>query len=137
MKKLYFGNLPYSIGIEEMTELVRQYAEPKFVKVMTNNETGESRGFAFVEFEEDDDADEVISALNGYEIDGRALVVNEARPPRERSGGEGRSGSGSRFGGGGRGDRSGGSYGGGGGRGGYRDSNGRGGPRRSAARGEW
>src|SRR3981189_2891099 len=90
---------------------------------MTEREPGRSRGFAFVEMENEGEADQAISALNGYSLDGRALNVNEARPKPERSFGAG--GGGSRFGGGGGGG--GGRPGGGGGGGGRRPGGGGGG----------
>src|SRR5436309_14253125 len=94
---------------------------------MTDRETGRSRGFAFVEMENETEADQAISALNGYTMDGRALNVNEARPRPDRgfAGGAGSGGGGNRFGGGGGGGRrpggGGGRPGGGGGGGGRRE----------------
>ena len=82
-------------------------------RIMTDRETGRSRGFAFVEMENESEADQAISALNGYTMDGRALNVNEARPKPERGFGAG-GGGGRGFGGGGGGGRPGGGGGGGG-----------------------
>jgi cold-inducible RNA-binding protein len=123
-KKLFVGNLPYSTTEDQLNELFSQYGQLTEVKLITDRMTGRSRGIAFVEFANEEEAAAAVEAVNGYELDGRALMVNIARPqaPRENRGfgGGGRSGGGRGFGGGGGGFR-------GGDRGGYRG--GRGGDR--------
>jgi cold-inducible RNA-binding protein len=103
-RRLYVGNLPYKATDEELTELFSRAGAVDNVRVMRDQATGRARGFAFVEMATDEDAQKAIAEFHQYQMDGRALVVNEARP--KPAGG---------FGGGGgdRGDR--GSYGGGGG----------------------
>jgi RNA recognition motif-containing protein len=112
-KNLYVGNLPFSTTSEDLEQLFGQHGTVTRAQVMSDRETGRSRGFGFVEM--GDGADAAIQALNGNQFQGRALTVNEARPreerPRTGGGGGGRGGYG---GGGGRGG-----YGGGGGGGGY------------------
>ncbi|MGP1346917.1 MAG: RNA recognition motif domain-containing protein, partial [Phycisphaerales bacterium] len=108
--KLYVGNLPYSMGDDELREIFEEFGTVQSASVLMDRETGRSRGFGFVEMD-DDDGKSAMTALDGRDIDGRALRVNEARPREERSGGGGGYGGG----GGGRG----GYGGGGGGRGGY------------------
>lgn len=100
--RLYVGNLPFSISEQEVEELFRQIGVVESTNLVTDRDTGRSRGFAFVEMDSREAAEAAIAALNGHEIDGRALTVNEARPREDRAprgGGGGRS-----FGGGGRGD---------------------------------
>ncbi len=111
--RLYVGNLPYSTGDDELRQLFEQYGEVNSASVLMDRETGRSRGFGFVEMP-DDGAQEAMTKLNGFEMGGRPLVVNEARE-RQSGGGGGRGG----FGGGGGGGRGGFGGGGGGGRGGY------------------
>jgi RNA recognition motif-containing protein len=108
MKKLYVGNLPFRSTEDELRDLFAQHGEVSSASIVMDRETGRSRGFAFIEMTDDNDADQAINALNGYSLGGRALVVNEARPREERPRGGG-------GGGGGRGGDRGGSYGGGGG----------------------
>ncbi|HET8926045.1 MAG TPA: RNA-binding protein [Candidatus Acidoferrum sp.] len=115
MKKLYIGNLPFSATEDQLNEWFSQIGiTPSGVNLIRDRFTGQSRGFAFVEVSNDEDADRAINSLNGQNFGGRNLVVNEARPQAERGGGSGGRGG---FGGG-RGG-SGGRGGGGGGRGGY------------------
>jgi RNA recognition motif-containing protein len=102
-RRLYVGNLPYKATDEDLTALFSQAGAVDNVRVMRDQATGRARGFAFVEMVSDEDAQKAISQFNEYQLDGRALVVNEARP--KPAGG---------FGGGG------GGYGDGGGRGGGR-----------------
>jgi RNA recognition motif-containing protein len=109
-KNLYVGNLPFSTTSEELEQLFGQHGTVTRAQVMSDRETGRSRGFGFVEMS--DGADQAIQALNGNQFQGRALTVNEARPREERPRG---GGGGYGGGGGGRG----GYGGGGGGRGGY------------------
>jgi RNA recognition motif-containing protein len=109
-KNIYVGNLPWKISNEELSELFQPHGAVRRAEVITDRETGRSRGFGFVEMENDAEAQKAIDALNGLDLQGRPLTVNEARQREERGGGRG-SYSG---GGGGRGN-----YGGGGGGGGY------------------
>jgi RNA recognition motif-containing protein len=108
-KKLYVGNLPYSITEAELRELFERHGAIGSVNVITDRETGRARGFAFVEFEDASGAQAAMQALDGTQLGGRTLRVNEAN---ERGAGGG-------GGGGGRGGRGGYGGGGGGGRGGY------------------
>ena len=122
--KLYVGNLSYNIRDDELHQAFAQYGSVTSAKVMMDRETGRSKGFGFVEMGSDPEAQAAINGMNGQPLDGRAIVVNEARPREERPGGYGggRSGGGGYGGGGygGGGGRSGGGgYGGGGGGGGY------------------
>jgi len=110
-RRLYVGNLPYSATEEQLTELFGRAGKVDNVRVMRDMATGRARGFAFVEMATDEDAQKAVSDLNEYQMEGRALVVNEARPKPE--GGFG-GGGGNRGGGGGRGYGGGGDYGGGG-----------------------
>ena len=82
MKKLYVGNLPFSSTEDEIRQLFSQYGTVSSVALITDRDTGAPRGFGFVEMEEG--ASEAISALNNYELGGRALKVNEARPKESR-----------------------------------------------------
>lgn len=118
--KLYVGNLSFRVSSDDLQEHFAQAGSVESANVVTDRETGRSRGFGFVEMTSEDDANNAIAQFNGQEYDGRNLVVNEARP-REEGGGGGRGG----YGGGG-GNRGGG---GGGGRGGYGGGGGRGGSR--------
>jgi RNA recognition motif-containing protein len=114
-KNLYVGNLSFSCTADDLRELFGQHGNVTSAQVVSDRETGRSRGFGFVEMSDGGEA--AISALNGTDFMGRSLTVNEARP-RESGGGGGRSGGGGgRSGGGGYGGGGGG--GGGGGRGGY------------------
>ena len=123
--KLYVGNLAYSIRDEDLQQAFAQYGTVTSAKVMMDRDTGRSKGFGFVEMASDAEAQAGINGMNGQALEGRAIVVNEARPREERPGsfgGGGRSGGGGGYGGGGGGGRSGGGgggYGGGGGGGGY------------------
>ena len=129
MLNLYVGNLPYSMNDQDLNDLFSQIGDVQSARVMSDRETGRSRGFGFVEMVDDDAGREAIEKLNGQDCDGRALVVNEARPREERPrGGGGYGGGGGRggYGGGGGGGR-GGYGGGGGGRGGYGGGGNRGG----------
>ena len=122
--KLYVGNLPYSYRDSDMEQAFAQYGTVSSAKVMMERDTGRSKGFGFVEMSNEAEARAAIEGMNGQQIGGRGLVVNEARPmePRApRSGGFGGGGGGGGYGGGG-----GGGYGGGGG-GGRRGGGGGGG----------
>ena len=129
MKKLYIGNLPFSATEEQLNEWFSQIGvTPSGVTLIRDRFTGQSRGFAFVEVNNDEDADRAVNSLNGQNFGGRNLVVNEARPQAERTGGGGGGGRGG-YGGGGGGGRGGHGGGGGGGRGGHGGGGGRGGDR--------
>jgi RNA recognition motif-containing protein len=98
MKNLYVGNLPFDTTEDALRDVFAPFGEVQQVRIMTDRDTGRSRGFAFVEMAQDDDAEKAIAALNGRDFGGRALTVNEARPRPERSGGF-RPGGGGGFGG--------------------------------------
>jgi hypothetical protein len=117
--KLYVGNLPYSFRDSDMEQAFAQYGTVTSAKVMMERDTGRSKGFGFVEMGSPAEAQAAIQGMNGQQIGGRGLVVNEARPMEPRSGGGG--------GGGGRGFGGGGSGGGGGGYGGGGNGGGGGG----------
>ena len=126
MKKLYVGNLPYTFRDQDVQQLFQQFGEVLSAKVVVDNMSGRSKGFAFVEMN-DAEATAALEGLNGKDVGGRALRVDEARPREEGSFGGGRGGGGGgggRFGGGGGGRGPGGPRGDGGGRG---DRGGRGG----------
>lgn len=95
--KLYVGSLPYSTNEQELSQLFSQYGTVQSAKVITDRYTGQSRGFGFVEMSTGEEAQKAIAALNGSNMGGRTLVVNEARPQEKRPYGGG--------GGGGGGDR--------------------------------
>lgn len=99
MKRLYVGNLSFHTTDDQLQQLFASYGQIDSVKVVTDRDTGQSRGFGFVEVADDAQAQKAIDELNGREIDGRKLTVNEARPREERGGGGGRGGRGG-FGGG-------------------------------------
>ena len=123
--KLYVGNLAYSVRDESLQAAFAPFGTVTSAKVMMDRETGRSKGFGFVEMSSSAEAQAAINAMNGQQIDGRAVVVNEARPREERPGGFGGGGGGrGPYGGGGGGG--GGGYGGGGG-GGYGGGGGGGG----------
>jgi RNA recognition motif-containing protein len=88
-KKLYVGNLPYDTAENQLQDLFAQAGAVESVKVMRDMATGRARGFAFVEMSSDDEAQTAISQLNGQDLGGRALTVNEARPKTEGSFGGG------------------------------------------------
>jgi RNA recognition motif-containing protein len=121
-KKLYVGNLPYSVDSSELEQMFSAHGTVTSAQIITDRETGRSKGFGFVEMANDQEAEAAINAMNGQDNGGRPLTVNEAKPREDRGGG-GRGGFG---GGGGRG----GYGGGGGGRGGF-GGGGRGGDRGS------
>lgn len=120
-KKIFVGGLAFSTTEDELRNLFAPFGEIETVQIVTDRYTQKSRGFGFVEMTSDEEAAKAIEALNGTELAGRALTVNEARPPQRREGG-----------GGGRGG-----FGGGGGRGGFGGGGGggRGGPRRGGGGG--
>ena len=110
--RLYVGNLPYSTSEDQLTELFSRAGKVDNVRVMRDMATGRARGFAFVEMSSDDEAQKAITELHEHQLDGRALVVNEARPKPEGGfgggGGGGGRGRGGFGGGGGGGNRGGG-----------------------------
>jgi cold-inducible RNA-binding protein len=118
--KIYVGNLPFSATSESLNEMFSKFGSVDSAKIVMDRDTGRSKGFGFVEMSSGDEAAAAIEKLNGSDMGGRSLVVNEARPMEPRTGGFG--GGGSRGGdrGGDRGGRSGGGGGFGGGRGGDR-----------------
>jgi cold-inducible RNA-binding protein len=95
-KKLYVGNLSYNTGDAELQALFAASGTVESAKVIMDRETGRSKGFGFVEMGTDQEASAAIAALNGKEVDGRALTVNEARPKTESRGGFGGGGGGGR-----------------------------------------
>src|SRR6187455_3321560 len=111
-KRLYVGNLPYSASDDSLRSLFEQHGSVTSAQVIMDRDTGRSKGFGFVEMGSDQEAQAAISSLNGKEMEGRTLTVNEARPKEDGGGGRGHGGGG----GGGRGG-----YGGGGGGRGGRD----------------
>jgi RNA recognition motif-containing protein len=89
LMNIYVGNLPFSTTEEELQDLFSQFGDIRRAQVITDRETGRSRGFGFVEMDDDDEAQAAITALNAQKYGGRPLTVNEARPKNERSGGGG------------------------------------------------
>src|SRR5207302_3855758 len=105
MKKIFVGNIPHSTTEAELRTLFEPHGAIEQVSIVTERETGRSRGFAFVEMTDNGEAEKAIAALNGTELGGRALNINEARPKTDNRGGGGfrggRPGGGGRSGGGG------------------------------------
>ena len=97
-KRLFFGNLAWGISDKDLEDVVARTGRVVAARVVTDRETGRSRGFGFVDVE-DADAEQVIAALNGQDLQGRILVVNEAKPREDRFG-DGGAGQGDRRGGG-------------------------------------
>src|SRR5690348_8329510 len=89
-KRIYVGSLPYSATAEQLEALFADFGKVVDCQVITDRFTGQGKGFAFVEMENDEEADSAISGLNGSELGGRTLVVNQAREREERGGGGGR-----------------------------------------------
>jgi RNA recognition motif-containing protein len=117
--KLYVGNLAYSVRDDSLQQAFSEFGTVTSAKVMMDRDTGRSKGFGFVEMGSDAEAQAAINGMNGQALEGRAIVVNEARPREDRPGGFGGGGGGrSGGGGGGYGGGGGGGYGGGGGGGG-------------------
>lgn len=111
MKNIFVGNLNFNTSEDELRQMFEAYGQVDRVSIMTDRDTGRSRGFAFVEMASAEDGEKAIASLNGSNLGGRTLNVNEARPKTERSGGGGGGGGGRDRGGRDRG------HGGGGGRG--------------------
>jgi cold-inducible RNA-binding protein len=95
MKNIYVGNLSFSATEDSLRSLFEKYGTVERVNVVTDRDTGQARGFAFVEMSNDADAMKAINAINGMDLEGRTLSVNEARPKTDRPR-EGRSGGGGR-----------------------------------------
>jgi RNA recognition motif-containing protein len=104
-KKLYVGNLTYGVTDGTLATMFEPYGTVQSAQVIMDRDTGRSKGFGFVEMGSDQEAQAAIAAMNGKEVDGRSLTVNEAKPREDRGGGRG-------------------GHGGGGGRGGYRGGRG-------------
>lgn len=104
-KRLYVGNLSYGVDSSALEQLFAQHGQVVSAQVVSDRDTGRSKGFGFVEMSSDDEAQNAIAALNGQQHDGRALTVNEARPREDRGGGGGGRGRGGYGGGGGGRDR--------------------------------
>jgi RNA recognition motif-containing protein len=104
LKNIFVGNLDFNTGEDELRQLFEQYGQVDRVAIMTDRDTGRSRGFGFVEMANAEDGEKAIAALNGTQLGGRTLNVNEARPKVDRGGGGGGRGRdrGGRGGGGGR-----------------------------------
>jgi len=107
--KIYVGGLPYSATEQQLSDLFATHGAVASARIITDKFTGQSRGFGFVEMSSDAEAQAAITALNGSEMGGRTLTVNEARPQEPRTGGGGGrggfGGGGGRSGGGGKRDR--------------------------------
>ena len=106
-RKLYVGNLTYGVTDSALEQMFAPHGTVESAQVIMDRDTGRSKGFGFVEMKTDQEAQAAIAAMNGKEVDGRSLTVNEAKPREDRGGGRGGSGGGR------------GGFGGGGGRGGY------------------
>ena len=96
-RKLYVGNLPYSATEQTLQDTFSQCGTVDWVNVITDRDTGQSKGFGFVEMSSEGETQKAIQELNGSSLDGREITVNEAKPQQKRSGGGGRGG----YGGGG------------------------------------
>ncbi|MGH9442034.1 MAG: RNA recognition motif domain-containing protein [Thermoanaerobaculia bacterium] len=97
--KLYVGNLSYDTTEDQVKDLFAGYGTPDSVRLITDRDTGRAKGFGFVEFSNDQEARAAIAGLNGQDMNGRPLTVNEARPQEPRTGGGGNRGGYSRGGG--------------------------------------
>lgn len=82
--KVYVGNLPYKVTDKDLKEMFAEYGEVTEAVVITDKYSGRSKGFGFVTFENDEEANQAIEAMNGKDIEGRELKVNEARPMKSR-----------------------------------------------------
>jgi len=104
VKNIFVGNLDFNVSEDELRNLFATYGQVDRVTILTDRDTGRSRGFGFVEMTSGEDGEKAIAALNGSQLSGRTLNVNEARPKAERAGGGGGGGRdrGGRGGGGGR-----------------------------------
>jgi RNA recognition motif-containing protein len=104
VKNIFVGNLSFNTNEDELRQLFESYGQVDRVSILTDRETGRSRGFGFVEMSSNEDGEKAIAALNGSQVGGRTINVNEARPKAERVGGGG-GGRDRGHGGGGRRDR--------------------------------
>jgi len=84
-KKIYVGNLPYTVNSDELKKIFSEFGEIVDAIVITDKMSGRSKGFGFVEFADEEMAKKAVDSMNGKELEGRGLVVNVARPARERS----------------------------------------------------
>lgn len=89
MKNIFVGNLSFNTNEDELRQLFESYGQVDRVSIMTDRDTGRSRGFGFVEMASNEDGEKAIAALNGSQVGGRTINVNEARPKTERAGGGG------------------------------------------------
>ena len=105
--KIYVGGLPYQAAEQELTDLFASHGNVESARIITDKYTGQSRGFGFVEMTSTEEAKSAIDAINGTQMGGRTLTVNEARPQTPRTGGGGFGGGGGRGGGGNRGGKGG------------------------------
>ena len=96
--KLYVGGLPYSVTDDRLEELFAEHGTVESARVITDRMTARSRGFGFVEMSSQEEAQQAIDKLNGTDLEGRSLAVNEAKPKEQRSGGGGRDGGGGNYG---------------------------------------
>ena len=94
MKNIFVGNLSFNTNEDELRQLFEPHGQVDRVSIMTDRDTGRSRGFGFVEMASNEDGEKAIAALNGSQVGGRTINVNEARPKTERSGGGGGCGGG-------------------------------------------
>lgn len=92
MKNIFVGNLDFKIGEEDLRQIFGQYGQVDRVTLVTDRDTGQPRGFGFVEMANQEEGEKAIAELNGAQLGGRAINVNEARPKVERGGGRDRSG---------------------------------------------
>ncbi|MGZ3770152.1 MAG: RNA recognition motif domain-containing protein [Bdellovibrio sp.] len=95
-KKIYVGNLSYTVDSNELTNMFSEFGTVDSANVITDRETGRSKGFAFIEMSTNDEAQKAILKLNGMELSGRALNISEAKPQENRTGGGSRGGYNSR-----------------------------------------
>ncbi len=96
--KLYVGGLPYSVTDDRLEELLAEHGTVESARVITDRMTGRSRGFGFVEMSSQEEAQQATDKLNGTDLEGRSLTVNEAKPKEQRSGGGGGDGGGGNYG---------------------------------------
>jgi len=94
VKNIFVGNLSFNTNEDELRQLFEAYGQVDRVSIMTDRDTGRSRGFGFVEMASNEDGEKAIAGLNGSQVGGRTINVNEARPKTERSGGGGGGGGG-------------------------------------------
>ena len=99
MKNIFVGNLSFGATEEAVRSMFQVHGTVDRVSIVTDRDTGQARGFGFVEMSDNAEGDRAIAALNGSDLDGRAMTVNEARPKEDRGGGAGRGNSGGGYGG--------------------------------------